>query len=117
MSRTAPDHDAPEPTPPADLAAYVHEPVARQDSETLRAIAAWCDRLADHRDAQPVEIDEEDDLVVNVNEDTEETGVVVSKLQLCGKDCDGCPHGPYDWRITGSGADRDWECLGRTDER
>ena len=57
MSRTAPDPDAPEPTPPAYLAAYVHEPIARQDSETLRAIAAWCERLADHRDAVVGEID------------------------------------------------------------
>ena len=117
MSRTT-DADVSEPAPPADLATYVHEPIARQDIETLREIAAWCSDLANHREAQPIEADlDEGDTMVDIEKNEAGKGLIVSKLQQCGKDCSGCPHGPYDWHVTGSGTDRHWECLGRTDER
>lgn len=37
------------------------------------------------------------------------SGTVVTKYQLCGKYCGGCPHGPYAWLVDSDG----WHYLGK----
>jgi hypothetical protein len=40
-------------------------------------------------------------------------GCVVVKLVPCGKNCSGCPHGPYAYRVTKQGGKQHWEYLGK----
>ena len=40
------------------------------------------------------------------------TMAIVIKEQLCGKDCEGCPHGPYAWRVTTENGEQQWKYLG-----
>jgi hypothetical protein len=45
------------------------------------------------RDVGPDEVTDEDARVVGVKD--HELGTVVKKKIPCGRDCGGCPHGPY----------------------
>lgn len=40
-------------------------------------------------------------------------GCLVLKLVPCGKDCNGCPHGPYAYQVTKVGGKQIWKYLGR----
>jgi CHASE3 domain sensor protein len=40
-------------------------------------------------------------------------GSLVSKLVPCGKHCNGCPHGPYLYRVVKSGGKLHWIYLGK----
>jgi hypothetical protein len=40
-------------------------------------------------------------------------GCFVWKLVPCGKQCNGCPHGPYLYQVTKSGGKQLWKYLGR----
>ena len=50
--------------------------------------------------------------------DTEDTdgGTVVIKKVPCGKDCSGCPHGPYKYVVTREGESLNWEYKGPVTE-
>jgi len=41
------------------------------------------------------------------------SGCIVSKLVPCGKQCNGCPHGPYLYRVQKVGGKQIWTYLGR----
>ena len=107
-----------EPIPPESIPKYVREGVERQDSRTLRDIAQWVEELAEWKECE-VEIDEiegdleADDQIGDIVD--ENNGTIVTKKVPCGKDCGGCPHGPYTYRVTRSGDSLDWEYLGKTE--
>lgn len=107
------------PEPPADLPAYVTDPIERQDPNTLASIRDYVDELlAYHRavEAQALEGDDladQDEELVDV-EDSEGGTIVVKKVP-CGKDCDGCPHGPYKYRVSREGDSVEWEYLGKAE--
>jgi len=42
-------------------------------------------------------------------------GCIVVKLVPCGKNCHGCPHGPYAYEVHKSGGKQVWRYLGRSD--
>jgi hypothetical protein len=44
-----------------------------------------------------------------------EAGTVVIKKIPCGKDCGGCPHGPYKYVVSREGDDLNWEYKGRVE--
>lgn len=106
-----------QPSPPAELPAYVTDPIQRQDPETLEAISDYvADLLAYHRAIEAQSLEDEDiaddgEEVVDIEESAE--GTVVTKKQQCGKDCGGCPHGPYRWLVTRDGDSLNWEYLGK----
>ena len=100
-----------EPRTPESIPAYVHEGVHRQDPETLRELAAWCEDLADHREAQPIEVGDDEELV-DVEESSGSTATTVTKKVPCGKDCGGCPHGPYTYEVHREGDGLVWEYIG-----
>lgn len=107
------------PTPAAELPAYVSDPIERQDPERLEAIREYVDELlAYHRAMEAQDLDEEladeDEEIVDVDDDSSD-GTIVTKKVPCGKDCDGCPHGPYDYRVKRVGDSLEWEYLGRSD--
>ena len=41
------------------------------------------------------------------------SGSLVSKLVPCGKNCRGCPHGPYLYKVTSENGRRVWKYLGK----
>ena len=43
-------------------------------------------------------------------------GTVVIKKVPCGKQCDGCPHGPYKYVVTRDGESLNWEYKGAVEE-
>lgn len=108
----------PEPTPDESVPAYVRDGVARQDPETLRDIARWATELAEWKerevDAEEIATDlGADEQIDEIDEESENGGgTIVEKRVTCGKDCDGCPHGPYRYRVTRDGEGLDWEYLG-----
>ena len=105
--------DGGEPQAPASVPKYVREGVEVQESSTLREIAAWCEELADYREQRPIEVNDDEDLVaVEEDGDDESTGTAVIKKVPCGKECNGCPHGPYEYRVHREGKDLKWEYIG-----
>jgi hypothetical protein len=107
------------PAPPAELPAYVTDPIERQDPDALEAVRDYVDDLlAYHRtvEAQDLEGDDladEGEELVDVEEN--EGGTIVVKKVPCGKECDGCPHGPYAYRVQRQGDKVEWEYLGKRD--
>lgn len=109
--------DGGKPIPPESVPKYVREGVENQDASTLREIAAWAEQLADYREQRAIEVDEDEELVeVGEDDDDEPSGTQVIKKVPCGKECNGCPHGPYEWRVTREGKDLNWEYIGPVDE-
>jgi len=102
-----------EPEPP-DVAAYVVDALERQDSDALRAIARYAEQRAAFLEARPVDDPSEhvDDGEQLVDAETTSSGTIIKKKVPCGKDCSGCPHGPYRYRVYREGDDVRHEYLG-----
>lgn len=105
-----------EPTPAASIPAYVVDGIDRQDADTLEAIEEYVRARRKYLHAvEAAEIDA-DELADNSEElvDVEdgEDGTVVIKKVPCGKDCDGCPHGPYKYVVSRDGDSLNWEYQG-----
>lgn len=104
-----------EPERPDDVAAYVLDGLERQDSQTLRTIANYALELADwyDRDLDGVEIEADDgEEIVDVKQENGSNGAIVEKKIPCGKNCSGCPHGPYKYRVYRDGSTVKTEYLG-----
>lgn len=114
LPMTEPITDGGKPIPPESIPKYVCEGVENQDASTLREIAAWAEELADYREQRPIEVDEDEELV-EVGDDDGPAGTPVIKKVPCGKECNGCPHGPYEYRAKRQGKDLDWEYIGPVD--
>lgn len=100
------------PEPPASLPKYIHEPVAKQGLDELQALSDWIDELIEYRQ-RPVEIAVEDDEeLVEVDDSNGSGGTQVIKKVPCGKNCDGCPHGPYEYTVYRDGDSLVWEYVG-----
>lgn len=100
-----------EPVAPASIPKYVREGVKAQDASTLRDLAAWAEELAEYRESRPIEV-EDDEALVEVGETDESGGTTVVKKVPCGKDCGGCPHGPYEYTVHREGKKLVWEYEG-----
>jgi len=103
------------PTPPEEVPNYVVDGLRRQDEETLRLIREYVDELMERqqREVEPKEVADEDEEVVGVEE--HERGTVVEKRVPCGKDCGGCPHGPYRYLAYREGSKVKTEYLGSSE--
>lgn len=68
------------------------------------------------RDALEARELSEDDLAGDgeevVDVEDSDTGTVVIKKVPCGKDCDGCPHGPYKYVVRRDGDALNWDYKG-----
>jgi len=100
------------PEPPEEIPKYVVDGLSRQNGETLRLIREYVDELMKYqqREVEPDEVADEDEEVVGVEE--HERGNVVEKRVPCGKDCGGCPHGPYRYLAYRDGGKVKTEYLG-----
>lgn len=101
------------PEPPSEIPKYVVDGLDRQDPETLRAIVDYCRGRIEHLESS-VSVEDadvaDDEELVDVGD--VERGTRVVKRVPCGKDCGGCPHGPYEYRVTRDGDGLNWEYLG-----
>jgi len=110
---------AAEPDPPESIPAYIVDGIDRQDQESLRAIEEYARQRRKHLQAlEQQELDEaeladDDEELVDVEDD--EKGTIVEKKIPCGKDCSGCPHGPYRYIVTREGGDLNWDYRGRVE--
>jgi hypothetical protein len=105
-----------EPDPPEGVPDYVTEPIQRQDLESLNRIRNYLDRLIDARERGP-DVEEELEEGEKLVEKEEGDGYtrVVKKVK-CGKNCSGCPHGPYEYHVTWDGKKTNWEYIGKVGE-
>ena len=109
-----------EPTPPDEIPAYIVEGIDRQGQETLAAIEAYAKERREYLEAaEQRELDEEE--LADANEELldvedNEGGTVVIKKIPCGKDCGGCPHGPYKYIVSREGDDLNWEYKGPVEQ-
>ena len=110
---------AEQPSPPTDLPAYVTDPIQRQDPETLEVIRDYVDDLLAYHRAREDEILDEGELATDDEElvDVEESdsGTIVVKRVPCGKNCDGCPHGPYAYMVQRQGDSIEWKYRGKVE--
>jgi DNA modification methylase len=88
-------------SPPDQIPDYILDGVDRQDPSTLRAIADYASQVAREQErvslADIEETIRQGESIVDVARNGE--GTIVEKLIPCGKNCSGCPHGPYRYRI------------------
>lgn len=101
-----------EPDPPEAIPDYVLEGVQARDTETLALLATYVDELITYRRQRPIEVDEDEELVDIDDEEGSGDGTKVIKKVPCGKDCNGCPHGPYEYRVHREGRTLRWEYVG-----
>lgn len=103
------------PDTPDTIPNYVADGLERQDEETLRDIQDYVSELIEwqNQNVDPEEVADEDETVVGVEE--HEKGTVVKKKIPCGKDCDGCPHGPYRYLAYRDGKNVKTDYLGPVD--
>jgi hypothetical protein len=109
-----------EPTPPEEIPTYIVEGIDRQDRETLAAIEVYAQECREHLEAVERRDLDEEDLADSDEEllevEKSEAGTVVIKKIPCGKDCGGCPHGPYKYVVSREGDDLNWEYKGRVEQ-
>ncbi|KZX46309.1 MULTISPECIES: hypothetical protein [unclassified Haloarcula] len=101
------------PPAPDQIPQYIVEGLHRQDLQSLATIEEYTKTLQDfieEQDDTPIEEDE----LASKNEkivDTDEKGgwTYVKKKVPCGKDCKGCPHGPYMYRVKRENGKLKWD--------
>lgn len=99
------------PRPPQSAPKYIKEGLPKQDTETLTELREYIDELIEWR-TEDIEIEAEDnEEIVDVEED--QKGAIVIKKVPCGKDCNGCPHGPYKYRVYRQGDEIVWDYKGK----
>jgi hypothetical protein len=109
-----------EPTPTDEIPVYIVDGIDRQDVETLAAIEEYVRARREHLETLEARDLDEDELadagedVVDVTD--AEGGTVVIKKVPCGKDCGGCPHGPYKYIVRREGDSLTWEYKGPAEE-
>jgi len=109
-----------EPEPPELIPSYIVDGIDRQDAKTLDAIESYARDRRKYLNAKEAAELEADELADSDEElvDAEDTdgGTVVIKKVPCGKQCDGCPHGPYKYVVTRDGESLNWEYKGAVEE-
>ena len=109
-----------EPRPPDVIPAYIVEGIDRQDTETLVAIEQYARERREYlktlesREITAKDLADPEEELVDVEESAE--GTVVIKKVPCGKDCGGCPHGPYKYVVNREGESLNWEYKGRVEQ-
>jgi len=105
-----------EPDPADAIPAYVVDGIDRQDAAALEAIAEYANARRDYLDALEARDLGEDDITDDgeevVDVEDSDNGTVVIKKVPCGKDCDGCPHGPYKYVVRRDGDSLNWDYKG-----
>jgi len=105
-----------EPPPPELIPNYIVEGIDRQDQATLHAIEEYARQRREYLAAleqqalNKEELTDEGEELVDVEDD--KSGTVVVKKVPCGKNCNGCPHGPYKYVVSREGDSLNWDYRG-----
>lgn len=106
-----------EPTAPESIPQYVRDGIDRQGRDVLEEIVRYCESRLEYLaveesgELEERELAESDEQLVEVDEASDGTRVI--KRVPCGKNCDGCPHGPYLYLVTRDGDSVNWDYRGR----
>ncbi len=86
-----------EPDAPKQAPSYVIDPLKRQGSDLLEKIGRYCFDLAEYKRHESYDDLEDTPLDEEQQEKLVEEGGPVEQEEMvrCGKNCAGCPHGPY----------------------
>ncbi len=100
------------PEPPETIPQYIADGLCRQKSEELDEIIRYAEELIEARSKAPTveDVEEGDSDIMEVDRKDGYTEVI--KKVNCGKDCNGCPHGPYVYRVRYSPNGLKWDYLG-----
>lgn len=101
------------PPAPDSIPQYIVDGMHRQGSESLGAIEEYARELQeilDERDQQPLDEEQLADSGEEVVDVDQKGGwTYVKKKTPCGKDCNGCPHGPYMYRVRRKDGELEWD--------
>jgi hypothetical protein len=109
-----------EPMAPDVIPEYIVTGIDRQGRETLEAIEKYARQRREYletieqRDLDEEDLAESDEELLDVEESG--GGTVVIKKVPCGRDCGGCPHGPYKYVVSREGGDLNWEYKGPVEQ-
>ncbi len=104
------------PEPPEEIPKYIHEGLEKQDVDTLEEVIQYSRELIEYLTEPPEEVEADEDEELLEKEERSGYTKVVKKVP-CGKECSGCPHGPYVYHISRSGGGTvDWEYIGPLEE-
>jgi len=109
-----------EPQAPESVPDYLVDGIDRQDQATLHAIEEYARQRREYlvtleRQAlNEEELTDEGEELVDVDVEDDKSGTVVIKKVPCGKDCNGCPHGPYKYVVSREGNSLNWDYRGRS---
>ncbi|MFB6284280.1 MAG: hypothetical protein ABEK59_10180 [Halobacteria archaeon] len=95
----------------SEIPSDIQDGLDRQDTETLETIIEYCRELIEEQ-LQAPEVEEESEGEEIVEKDKKERYTEVVKKVPCGKDCSGCPHGPYLYHVRREGKKLEWEYKG-----
>ena len=102
------------PDAPDEIPQYIIDALHRQSRDSLEHIEQYAAQLRaekTRRENEAITNDEVTDDTDNGNiEDIDRSGdgTVVIKTVPCGKDCNGCPHGPYKYTVKRVNGDLEW---------
>ena len=95
-------------------ASYVIEPLKRQAPDLLEKIGRYCFDLAEYKRHQSwEEVEEEVDEELQEKLMEEEAPVKQEEMISCGKNCNGCPHGPYIYEYEWTGEKVESRYIGK----
>jgi hypothetical protein len=112
--------DTPPPAPD-EIPQYIIDGLHRQDTQSLRAIEQYAADLREEREQRNAEPPGKEEVaenagdgeeLVDVESDSDSGGTTVIKKVPCGKECDGCPHGPYRYTVQRVDGKLKWEYEG-----
>ncbi len=101
--------------PPNGVPKTIIKGMQRQDEETLVDLIAYAKDLIDHLERPPDELaDEGEEVVATEDVEDRENWTRVVKRVPCGKNCSGCPHGPYLYLVRRKNVDKlEWRYVGK----
>ncbi|ELZ26526.1 hypothetical protein C475_08872 [Halosimplex carlsbadense 2-9-1] len=105
--------------PSEHIPQYILDGLDRQDVRSLEAIIQYSRERIEELQAEinEEELADDDEEVVDVDVEASPGWTRVVKKVPCGKDCGGCPHGPYVYMVKRTGDGLTWDYRGRADER
>jgi hypothetical protein len=103
------------PSYPSSLPKYIGEGLQKQDVATLETVRSYVDQLINWLEEPP----SDSELTGNgrqLSTQQRDGYTRVVKRIPCGKDCGGCPHGPYEYHVRRTSSKLDWEYIGRVSD-
>ena len=87
--------------------------IQRQDEDSVEDVIAYSQDLIEYLNKTPDDLADEGEELVETEENDEENWTRVVKRIPCGKDCNGCPHGPYLYLVRRETIDKlEWQYVG-----